>query len=67
MKLPEILIFRLNKTRGLAMLSQGFCDLKKSKVLVKSGSENRKPIRDGYIYQTHKYSTHSPKFIIGRI
>ncbi len=26
MRLPEILIFRLNKTRGLAMLSRGFCD-----------------------------------------
>ncbi len=26
MKLPEILIFQLNKTKGLAMLSRGFCD-----------------------------------------
>ncbi|MCP5007594.1 MAG: hypothetical protein GY941_27215 [Planctomycetes bacterium] len=25
-RLPEILIFRLNKTIGLVMLSRGFCD-----------------------------------------
>ncbi len=25
-RLPEILIFRLNKTRSLVMLSRGFCD-----------------------------------------
>ncbi len=31
------------------MLSRGFCDLEKSKVLVKSSFENRKPTRDGYI------------------
>ncbi len=31
------------------MLSRGFCDCEKSKVLVKSGSENLKPIRDGYM------------------
>ncbi len=49
MSLPEILIFRLNKIRGLAMLSRRFCDWEKSKVQVKSGSENLKPIRDGYI------------------
>ncbi len=48
MSLPEILIFRLNKTRDLAMLSRGFYDWEKPKVLVKSGSENPKPIRDGY-------------------
>ncbi len=48
MSLPGILIFWLSKTRGLAMLSRGFCDWEKSKVLVKSGSENLKPIRDGY-------------------
>ncbi len=37
--LPEILIFRLNKTRGLAMLNRGSCDRERYKVLVKSGSE----------------------------
>ncbi len=56
MSLPGILIFRLNKIGGLAMLSRGFCDREKSKVQVKSGSENLKPIRDGYIT---KYSNRS--------
>ncbi len=48
----EILIFRLNKTRGLVMLNRGFYDWERSKVLVKSCSENRKPIRDGYTFTT---------------
>ncbi len=45
----EILILWLNKTRGLVMLSRGFCNWEKFKVLVESGSGNLKSIRDGYI------------------
>ncbi len=32
------------------MLSRGFCDWERSKVLLKSDSENRKPIRRVYKY-----------------
>ncbi len=34
------------------MLNRGFCDREKSKVPAKSGSENLKPIRDGYKHPT---------------
>ncbi len=53
-RVPEILIFRLDKTRSLVILSRGFCNWERSKVLVKSGSENWKPIRDGYISKKDK-------------
>ncbi len=46
--LPEVLIFLNHKILDLALLNLWLCSIEKSKLLVKSASENRKPIRDGY-------------------